>query len=460
MRQLELHMVGGMEDPESTTGSSGRGRIPRRPNLMKRIVAAFNGGFKTAHGEFGMMVEGDILVPPVDGAATVATMQNGQVLMGAWPGNAVIPPKMVSLRQNLEPLLKRGQINPNNRSCWGVVVNDDLSGMKTVRSGLCRHPGGYLIYVWGRALTARDLGRAMKIAGCDFGMHLDMNPYHTVFAYFRFPDDVDVDSLRFDAEIAIRKLIYSPERYVYRSPKDFFFVALKTSGQTGQWQSDGLVQPSSALPATLQEKQTERGYFMRIDLDRVRLNIRENRIPSRFLPKEAASPWADGRFLLTEVDLGPWSTARGQIENGIVVGRPQRGAATLMIRHDGGLQIGAWSEKKHRQAVRDMIHGTWLTAAVEPEIPIVAVGIKQKRLWIGTGRWEDVADEFTKQGISNAVAFLRPPAAPLVRRTVDGTLPPVESRADELSPDSNILEIEAAPISAGVGRLADAFSKN
>ena len=56
MRQLDLDMEAGVEDPEPLTGPHGSGRIPRDPNVYRRVVAAFNGAFKTDHGHYGMMV--------------------------------------------------------------------------------------------------------------------------------------------------------------------------------------------------------------------------------------------------------------------------------------------------------------------------------------------------------------------------------------------------------------------
>ena len=66
-------------------GATGTGRLPDDPETLKRIVAAFNGAFKTEHGAYGMMVEGNVLLPPQDEAATIATYEDGTVVMGSWP---------------------------------------------------------------------------------------------------------------------------------------------------------------------------------------------------------------------------------------------------------------------------------------------------------------------------------------------------------------------------------------
>ena len=43
MRQLELGMQAGYEDPKPTTGPPGEGRLPRDPAIYRRVVATFNG---------------------------------------------------------------------------------------------------------------------------------------------------------------------------------------------------------------------------------------------------------------------------------------------------------------------------------------------------------------------------------------------------------------------------------
>ena len=71
MRQLELDMEAGVEDPKPLTGARGSGKIPRDPKILSRVVGAFNGAFKTTHGEYGMMVHRRVLLPPKPNAATV-----------------------------------------------------------------------------------------------------------------------------------------------------------------------------------------------------------------------------------------------------------------------------------------------------------------------------------------------------------------------------------------------------
>ena len=71
-RQVELDAVPGTEEPLSATGETGNGLIPRRPEILSRLVGAFNGAFQSTHGDFGMMSDHSLLVPPKPFAATIA----------------------------------------------------------------------------------------------------------------------------------------------------------------------------------------------------------------------------------------------------------------------------------------------------------------------------------------------------------------------------------------------------
>src|SRR5258708_19574983 len=84
LRQLDLDMEAGVEDPEPLTGPHGTGRIPRDPAVYRRVAAAFNGAFKTEHGHYGMMVHRRGVLPPPPGAAAALLPRDGRA--GGGPG--------------------------------------------------------------------------------------------------------------------------------------------------------------------------------------------------------------------------------------------------------------------------------------------------------------------------------------------------------------------------------------
>jgi hypothetical protein len=249
MRQLELGMEGGYEEPHPAAGPPGTGRIPRTPGVLPRVAAAFNGAFKAEHGSYGMVVGGRILLPPVAGAATVLVTRDGRAGFGRWPAVAGLPQEVVSLRQNLDPLVDGGVVNPAHRNIWGWQIAGESS--LTERTALCLTPGRHIYYAWGRDITGEGLGRALKQAGCDYALHLDMNPRHCGFVFMHAgPGEPGDGKYRLaDAGMSI-----NPSRYYLGSDKDFFYVMTRDLARAEdagpKWvASPGSQPPPAWLPA-------------------------------------------------------------------------------------------------------------------------------------------------------------------------------------------------------------------
>lgn len=242
-RQLELRIEAGFDEPRPLTGPAGRGRIPDRDK--KRVVAAFNGAFQTRHGKYGMVVDGRVLLPPKPHAATVAVDARGRTMFGTWGDSDELPPDLLSLRQNLDPLIENGEINPRGRKTWGFPLEG--GSYLTERSAICRTSDGYLIYGYGIELDAMTLARALHLAGCVDAMHLDMNPGHVGFVFHNARDE-ELRSHKLAPEMSI-----APNRFVRASPKDFFYLMLRDHApRVGSlaWQPDEGAQPPPAwLPA-------------------------------------------------------------------------------------------------------------------------------------------------------------------------------------------------------------------
>lgn len=240
-RRLDLDMRAGYEDPHPQTGPPGSGHVPNDPAFTSRLVATFNGAFKAVHGEYGMQAEGRLLVEPVASAATVRVDADGRVGLGSYPKdpapeelNALTLGGLVSFRQNLDPLVENGVINPRKRAVWG----DHLYGesVATERSALCVTQGGQLVYAWSKEAAGETLAEALLQAECSYGIHLDMNPGHCQFAFHRMKS---FQPLVADAEILDARMEVNPNRYLRWSPKDFFTVTLRTSVPAATPTSDG-----------------------------------------------------------------------------------------------------------------------------------------------------------------------------------------------------------------------------
>jgi len=269
MRQLDLGMEGGMEDPKPAVGPPGAGRIPRDPEIFTKVAVAFNGGFKTEHGSYGMMVRRRVLLPPQPGAASVILLKDGRVGMGSW-GNTqkvtgitnVPDADILSFRQNLDPLLDGDKVNPSGRSLWGFTLPG--TSMQTERSGICVTPAGHLYYAWGDDVSATTLGKAMKMAGCTYGMHLDMNPHHTGLV---FTNITEIKGKQYKAELLTNQMEISPDRFIDFSPKDFFYLTLHdptpprlaAEVPAKAWAADAGVQPAPGWSPAIWSSRTDGG---------------------------------------------------------------------------------------------------------------------------------------------------------------------------------------------------------
>jgi hypothetical protein len=247
-RQVELDMMSGTVEPKSATGETGPGVVPRSPRVLSRFVGAFNGGFQAIHGEFGMMANRVVYLPPKPYGATVAKLDDGSTAFGTWPENTPIPNDVVSLRQNMTALVANDRINPYKRHWWGGVPPGWTEESRTVRSAVCATREGFVGYFYGASVDPDVLGAAMLRAHCRYGVHLDMNPGHTGFEFYRVAkkgtlpklkrplDDVweargrlpDAPDWEFMARRMIRFMaLMNFPRYVNPEARDFFFLTLR-----------------------------------------------------------------------------------------------------------------------------------------------------------------------------------------------------------------------------------------
>jgi len=252
--RVGLGIMAGVVEPLSTTGIRGRGEVPRESedgNDVSRMVGAFNGAFQALHGEWGMALDRRYFLPPRAYGATVAVYDDGRVAMGTWPHPVgEMPDGMRDLRQNVHPLLERGQFNPYQRVWWGGVPQGLDDRVFTIRSGICLTRGGKVAYFWGEHLSPETLATAMISADCDYGIHLDMNAGHCGFEYYRVdalgrqPDlgrEINPkaeaegvvprrDDLFFRARKMVREMSQMRfPRYIGRDPRDFFYLVQKDS---------------------------------------------------------------------------------------------------------------------------------------------------------------------------------------------------------------------------------------
>ncbi|HEY8073643.1 MAG TPA: hypothetical protein VIF62_06030 [Labilithrix sp.] len=269
-RVVALHMEAGTVEPVSATGETGPGCIPRTPEVYRRVVAGFNGGFQATHGEFGMQANGVLYLPPKPYAATVMELRDGTTAFGAWPTTSQVPDDVLSFRQNLSPLVQSDKYNPWQRAWWGGVPPGWHDAIHTTRSGICLTKEGWVAYFYGSDIGPEPLGRAMLVARCAFGIHLDMNPGLAGFEFYNVQPATnwqplgrplqadweyegtvkDLESFKFRARRMIKSMGHMLfPRYVHKDGRDFFYLTSRAvlpgaqvAGQEDPWRVKGLPQ--------------------------------------------------------------------------------------------------------------------------------------------------------------------------------------------------------------------------
>jgi len=194
-RQVELHMMPGRVEPKGATGKAGPGLIPRTPEVMRRLVATSNAGFQSLHGEYGMMAEGVVYLPPKPYTATVMKLDDGSTAFGTWNLEPTVPDDVVSYRQNMTVMVQDEKFNPYGRTWWGGAVPGAEDKTHTVRTGICLTREHFVAYFYGDNLSPKALARAMIQARCKFGIALDMNAGHSGLEYYKVVPEASFEPL-------------------------------------------------------------------------------------------------------------------------------------------------------------------------------------------------------------------------------------------------------------------------
>jgi hypothetical protein len=349
MRQLDLEMEAGTEDPKPLTGGHGPGRISRDPAVYSRVVAAFNGAFKTEHGNYGMMVHKRVLLPPQPSAATVVLLEDQRVGFGTWADThdigrirGVDASEIVSFRQNLDALVDQGEVNPMGRALWGYTLPGQ--GMQTERTGLCVTGTGHMVYAWGDDVSGTALGKAMKMAGCSYAMHLDMNPHHTGFV---FASIGDLKTKSYKSELLSPLMTVSPERYIEYAPKDFFYVLFHDPTPPPvagvSWRAEGREPPPVWAPALFSLRMPVDGVAVEL------LDIESGRASYRIRGGAKEPDSKTGATALHEVDDADAHRVVLALSLGRATDKHPRGLAT-----DGRLAYPMASVQGGPEGVRDI----------------------------------------------------------------------------------------------------------
>lgn len=379
-RQVEWNVRAGTREPEDETGVAGDGQVPRDRRTLLRFAGGFNGGFQALHGEYGMGQDGRVLLPAKPWSATVARLRGGRIAFGTWPSTkpeggqggvgVPLPPDVESYRQNMTVLVQDGQVDPYRRPWWGTAPEGSVDPAYTVRTGLCLTEEKFVVYFWGLSLSHLALAEAMRAAHCSYGLHLDMNPGHSGFEYYRVTEkgrepplehplernqeaegDVSgVPGLFFRARRMVRGMGHMNfPRYIRRDPRDFMYLLLKP------------VLPGEDLPA-LSPPQDGEGRWVTKGLPTTGFPYQFART---FVRPDAAHPEAVVRIAKVDprrvrLDAAPGATGAGAASLGALVpAAAPRASDPLALT----LDAGRFSIAEPRPDTRALVTGIATDAA-------------------------------------------------------------------------------------------------
>jgi Phosphodiester glycosidase len=188
-RLVKFSLRPGTEDPGPAPGDGGNWGVSDyiAPGQRNGVLATFNGGFKLDSAGGGFYLNGMYHGSLVKGAASIVYYKNGTIKIGEWGRDFTMNSSIEGVRQNLELLVDHGKLSPDANSAvktgnWGATLG---GGYWVWRSGIGITKDGRVVFVYGQALDAQDLGELLKQAGAVEGMQMDINPEWMKFDYYQ-----------------------------------------------------------------------------------------------------------------------------------------------------------------------------------------------------------------------------------------------------------------------------------
>ncbi len=216
-----IHLMPGTRQPVPGMPSPLGYSVPVR--ALPDLVATFNSGFKIRDAKGGWWTAWSHAVPLVDDRASIVIYADGSARIGARNHDVAMTPRVVAVRQNLDMVIVNGKIADGLANTadgrWGSARSQF---QYTWRSGVGTDAHGNLVYVAGHGMTLATFAHAMRAAGIEQGMELDIRPAMVSFGIHRQGRDGAIISRR------LLDSMNSPaDRYLDADQRDFFYVTAK-----------------------------------------------------------------------------------------------------------------------------------------------------------------------------------------------------------------------------------------
>lgn len=226
LSRVKLHFVPGSREPKGLPGAQTAlprpGRVPE--GELGTLIAAFNGGFKSEHGQFGMQANGVEIAPPRPGSCTVAASADGALRIGTWSSLRAQSSSFTDWRQTPACMVENGALHPGltgDSTRWGATIDGDTV-IRRSAVGLDRERRTLFVAI-SNATTARALATGMMHVGAHDVAQLDVNHSYPRFVLYRHDGAEGVTAMT-----AVKGFSVDRDAYVGRaSPRDFFYVTVR-----------------------------------------------------------------------------------------------------------------------------------------------------------------------------------------------------------------------------------------
>jgi hypothetical protein len=230
--RVRVYPVVGTQEPQPDSDEARRyvreGKIPTAQQAT--LIAAFNGGFMTEHGGYGMKLDGVTIAKPKLRACAVAFYKDESLRIGSWPALSGGESDMVWFRQTPECLWEDDKLHAGLEAGAGLKKWGSTVDGETVirRSAIGLNPARDVLYVAiTNHTTARVLADGLHHAGATDVAQLDVNWSYPKFVTF---EPIGHSQVLRPVPLA-PGFEYSEEEYLRKKEKrDFFYIVRKEPG--------------------------------------------------------------------------------------------------------------------------------------------------------------------------------------------------------------------------------------
>jgi hypothetical protein len=230
--RAELYAVPGYREPKSFEKDAQKYErkavIPNERHAA--LLGAFNGGFMTEHGYYGMKVDGVMLVKPRESSCTVAMYDDGSLEIATWKSIADKEPRMKWYRQAPACMYEDDKMHVGlaaNSPAWGATL-DGETVIRRSAIGLDANRKVLFVSISNHT-TARAIAEAMHHAGAVDVAALDVNWSYPKFVLF------EPTAGKLNAVPLAPGFEFSEDEYIRkRALRDFFYIVRDSDPLSGK----------------------------------------------------------------------------------------------------------------------------------------------------------------------------------------------------------------------------------